>query len=577
METRKYSSSKGFKPLVITMAAATILLFAACSQDEDLPQEGGRTPVRFAAATASAVLTRTSVDAGGETQWELNDPVGIFMTGDAAGSGKYTVADAATGALSPDGATNTLYYPPSGNVNFIAYYPWKSGQTLGDYAVNVADQTNPAAIDLLYSNNATGYNKSSSAVNLEFKHVLAKLSLTVTAGTGTDLSGLTVTVKGMNTQANFDLSGGTFGAASAKTNIAMQPVDGKYEALLLPVSTSGVTVEFALNGETYAWTPAASSLNALQGGYRYAYTVTVNKTGITVSDGSITLWTGTGDTPQSGTMAIKGIEVVKIAAGTFQMGSPTTEPDRYSDETQHEVTLTQDFYMSKYPITNAQYAAFLNENSIGSDGKNTAGEVLVKASSGTLYDWGLHWNSVASKWEPASGYANHPVIYVSWYGATAFAGWFGGTLPTEAQWEYACRGGQTGSLPFGIGNGKKLEQGMANFYAYYSYDLDTGGKYSVTGATFPGCTTPVGSYAYPNGYGIYDMHGNVYEWCADMYALYPSGAATDPVNNSGSRPVFRGGSWELASDLCRSACRSYGLSKGNYMKEFVGFRVVRVQ
>ena len=138
------------------------------------------------------------------------------------------------------------------------------------------------------------------------------------------------------------------------------------------------------------------------------------------------------------------LETVLIPAGTFTMGSPADEPNRGTDETQHQVTLSA-FRMSKYEITNAQYAAFLNAKSIGSDGKYAAGayptQALIYASSSS-YDWGLHYTN--NQWVPVSGYENNPVINVTWYGATEFATYIGGTLPTEAQWEYACRGASTG-------------------------------------------------------------------------------------------------------------------------------------
>jgi formylglycine-generating enzyme required for sulfatase activity len=542
---------------------AGLLLFS-CSQDEDLPQDGDRVAVRFAAATFStAEQTRTSVGAGGATQWSAGDETGIFMTGDT-GNRKYTVSNVSTGALSA-AAGNELYYPQSGNVDFIAYYPWKSGQTLGNYPVDVSTQTNPAAIDLLYSNNATGKNKSSGAVQLSFTHALAKLALTVQKGTGiASLSGLTATIKGMNTRANFDLSASSFGAASAQADITplctqtpTATADGNYEALLLPRSTSGVTVEFALNGATYTWTPAAGTpaLSALQGGYRYAYTITVNKTGITVSDGTITPWTGTGNTAQSGKKAIKGIEVVLIPAGTFTMGSPTGEPNRSSYETQHPVTLTRDFYMGKYEVTNAQYAAFLNDRGIGSGGSKEGmegGQPLISASS-ISRDWGLHWNAGASKWEPASGCANRPVIFVTWYGAKAFAEWAGGSLPTEAQWEYACRAGTTTAYSYGnTANGN---------YMWYSSNS--------SGATHEAGTRP------PNPWGLYDMHGNVYEWCLDQWGgndNYLSLPATDPLCTSGGNRVLRGGSWKDSAGSCRSAYRR-GFTPNSRNSEF-GFRVV---
>jgi formylglycine-generating enzyme required for sulfatase activity len=269
------------------------------------------------------------------------------------------------------------------------------------------------------------------------------------------------------------------------------------------------------------------------------------------------------------------IETALIPQGTFLMGSSTAEPNRDSDETQHVVMLTKDYRMSKYPITNTQYAEFLNHVRVGSSGAKAGiqgGETLIGASSGG-YDWGLHYAD--NRWEPAAGYANHPVIYVSWYGAKAYAEWAGGDLPTEAQWERAARGGVE-NMPFGIGNGKVLTGEMANFYGYYPYDFDRGGAYNDPSGIYVGHTTEVGSYsAYANAYGLYDMHGNVWEWCLDQwngsdnYASLPS---ENPVGTVGSFRVLRGGYWLNHARSCRSACR--GSSYPDDRNYSVGFRVV---
>ncbi|MDR1155276.1 MAG: formylglycine-generating enzyme family protein [Bacteroidales bacterium] len=284
------------------------------------------------------------------------------------------------------------------------------------------------------------------------------------------------------------------------------------------------------------------------------------------------------------------IETVFIPKGTFLMGSsdgsavgkgtPGTdpnvtpaEPDRSSDETQHVVTLTKDYYMSKYPVTNSQYAAFLNDAGIGSSGAKAGiqgGETLIEANS----SWGLHYTG--ARWEPVASYANHPVIFVSWYGAKAYAEWAGGDLPTEAQWERAARG-SVENMPFGIGNGKVLTGGMANFDGCYPYDFDRGGTYNDPSGIYVGHTTEVGSYsAYANAYGLYDMHGNVWEWCLDRYSSYASSPVTDPEGaTTGSNRVRRGGDgsyyWSSLAQSCRSAHRNYyyPVNRG-----FIGFRVV---
>jgi formylglycine-generating enzyme required for sulfatase activity len=256
------------------------------------------------------------------------------------------------------------------------------------------------------------------------------------------------------------------------------------------------------------------------------------------------------------------VETVLIPAGAFQMGSPDNEPCRWSDEVQHPVTLTRDFYMGKYEITNAQYAELLNVNGI--DGTGTKAEIqngeILLIDDGSN---GMTWSG--SCWEPAPDKADFPVIYVSWYGAKAFAEWAGGSLPTEAQWEYACRGDypnkatETATKPFGLGDGTKLVDGMASFNAHFPYDLSHNPPcaYYDDAGTWLGATCAVGSYQ-PNNYGLYDMHGNVWEWCEDSYGYdnYFTLPATDPVCTTGGYRVVRGGGFQNDAEYCRSAWRN---------------------
>ncbi len=254
------------------------------------------------------------------------------------------------------------------------------------------------------------------------------------------------------------------------------------------------------------------------------------------------------------------IETSLIPAGTFTMGSPLTEPQRFTDEVQHQVTLSA-FRMSKYEISNAQFAAFLNAKSIGSNGLYAWGafplQVLIYQNS----SWGLTWTG--SQWQPVEGKEYFPVTNVTWYGATEFATYAGGRLPTEAEWEYACRGNTSTAFSTGAC--------LNNTQANYNWDLPLTGC-SNTSTAYPNQTQAVNSYS-PNAYGLYNMHGNVWEWCSDWYGAYSTTAQTNPTGAStGTSRVTRGGTWSYNALFCRSANRSFDYpSNFNYNR--FGFRL----
>lgn len=266
---------------------------------------------------------------------------------------------------------------------------------------------------------------------------------------------------------------------------------------------------------------------------------------------------------------INNIQTVYIPAGTFQMGSLTSEPGRNDDEIPHSVTLTKGFFMGKYEVTNSQYCEFLNDMlseievvysgvsyykiymTCGDYGRQEVAETVGDDADGLRYD------HATQSFYVDEGYGGSPMKWVSWYGASEYAKWVGGALPTEAQWEYACRGGQTESLPFGIGDGTKLTDGMASFNSAASYDLSKNGSYQDANGGSAGIK-PVGSYT-SNAWGLYDMHGNVLEWCSDWYdEKIFADDSTDPTGPStGTDRVRRGGGYMFAAALCRSAYRPH--------------------
>jgi sulfatase modifying factor 1 len=251
-------------------------------------------------------------------------------------------------------------------------------------------------------------------------------------------------------------------------------------------------------------------------------------------------------TPTNHTVASIGMQMIFCPAGTFTMGSPSSETGRQSDETQHSVTLTNGFYLGKYELTQAQYETVMNGNSEGLNAKpsqwpNNDDRPVEKVSWNDAQVFLSRLNSI----EQTAGRLPNGWKYV---------------LPTEAEWEYACRAGT--STIFSWGNSASSTQ--ANFKGTDPY----GG-----GATGPNLqqTTDVGQYA-ANPWGFFDMHGNVWEWTFDWKANYPGGAQTDPEGSaSGSYRVFRGGSWSYAGTYLRAAERSTNSPGTRYHS--LGFRV----
>jgi formylglycine-generating enzyme required for sulfatase activity len=232
------------------------------------------------------------------------------------------------------------------------------------------------------------------------------------------------------------------------------------------------------------------------------------------------------------------MEFVLIPAGRFTMGSPKDEKDRYDDEEQHQVEITRTFYLAKYPVTQEQYQAVMGKNpSHFQAGAGGAAEVK-----------GLDTK-------------HFPVECVSWDNAQAFCKKMRAStkperrfrLPTEAEWEYACRGGVSKAYSFGD-DPKQLGN-----YAWYSVNSDR--------ATHPVATKK------PNPFGLYDMHGNAWQWCADHYGPYDL-PVMNPLRSSKHSEdcrVVRGGSWTHSAIGCRAAFRTFFAP--DFRSYFIGFRV----
>ncbi len=243
------------------------------------------------------------------------------------------------------------------------------------------------------------------------------------------------------------------------------------------------------------------------------------------------------------TVLVNGVDfiMVYIPAGEYLMGSPETESLRQSDEgPQHQVAISRGFWMGKYEVTQGEWKAVMGQSDSWFEGED-----------------------------------DYPIEWISWNRAKDFIKRLNEKtglrfrLPTEAEWEYACRAGTT--TPFHFGEGIGSDQ--ANFNGGFPYGDAQKGLYREG-------TCPVGSFQ-PNAWGLYDMHGNVWEWCEDVYKadiydhteLYTTNDSGNPLySGEGSHRVFRGGGWLGSGNGLRSASRSHELAQ--YSLIYIGFRLV---
>jgi formylglycine-generating enzyme required for sulfatase activity len=272
-----------------------------------------------------------------------------------------------------------------------------------------------------------------------------------------------------------------------------------------------------------------------------------------------------------------GMKLVPIPAGTFTMGSPDGEKGRSDDEApQHEVRITRDFHLGEKEVTQRQFKAVMgyNPSFFSRDGEGKEGLKYSDLSK-----------PAGGKDKVSGSTEDYPVENVSQDEAVEFcaklterdrkAGTIGREqkyrLPSEAEWEYSCRGGAPSYKVFHFGN--SLSSRQANFDGNYPYGGAAKGDYLQR-------TTKVGSYE-KNAFGLYDMHGNVWEWCSDWYDkdYYKSGPASGPWRDppgpsGGSFRVLRGGSWSDCGGRCRSGYRYGDPPEGR--DQGIGFRVALV-
>ncbi|HUT11297.1 MAG TPA: formylglycine-generating enzyme family protein [Thermoguttaceae bacterium] len=272
-----------------------------------------------------------------------------------------------------------------------------------------------------------------------------------------------------------------------------------------------------------------------------------------------------------------GMKMVLIPPGEFMMGSPENEKDREDGEKQHRVRITKAFYLGVYEVTVEDFRRFVDATGYKTDAERIGfGRYALPLEQRDIDTLGTWRNHPAFNQED-----NHPVVNVSWNDAVAYCEWIsdkeGQTyrLPTEAEWEYACRAGTTTRYYHGDD-----EEGLTEFenVADAAAKEKKGFEWALTSSDGYVFTSPVGSFR-PNGFGLYDMHGNVREWCqdgADDNDYYESSPTHDPMGPaSGEYRVCRGGNWSCAPMYCRSAARNCCFLPNDRF-DHTGFRLAAV-
>ena len=234
-------------------------------------------------------------------------------------------------------------------------------------------------------------------------------------------------------------------------------------------------------------------------------------------------------------------KMVLVEAGSFMMGSNLGDID---EKPVHKVKLAG-FYIDMYEVTNTEFAAFLNDKGNQSEGGVKWLEIEDEEDCQITYQSG--------RYRPMANFGNHPVIELSWYGAKSYCKWVNKRLPTEAEWEFAAKGGKKGKTTMFSGSNSAAEVAW--------FDSNSGGE-----------TLPVGTKK-PNELGIYDMSGNVWEWCSDWYEMdyYKKSPTANPDGPKNKEyRVLRGGSWVSIENQLRPEIREYARPVNAYYLN--GFR-----
>jgi formylglycine-generating enzyme required for sulfatase activity len=447
-------------------------------------------------------------------------------------------------------AAPEVYYPESGSVDFIAYYPYTASVASGyTIAVDVSNQATALPGEALYSNSATNQAATEDAVMLNFTYSLAKLEITAVGDENStlaaaDFTAMTASIEGLYTQAKLQLADGTFTGKDVLYKTGSTATSATFEALVLPtaVTDGELTFAFLVGGVTcqkkMTATYAAANL------YRLNFAID----GSSPSQSTAILLNScieprTDNPTQNYTASVSQsqpfeFEMVFVEGGTFMMGNPSGGEER--ERPVHQVTLSS-FNIGKYEVTQGQWEAVMG--------------TTIEQQVDKVYPTYLPPNPLLGKGD------NYPMYWITWNEVRDFITRLNELtgknyrLPTEAEWEYAARGGN---------QSKGYTYSGSNTLGDVAWYVDNSGD----------SKHPVGEKS-PNELGIYDMCGNVTEACSDWYGDYPSTAQINPQGPlTGSSRIQRGGhcSNDISYGFCRVAYRGLNLSTNRGPND--GFRLV---
>ncbi len=392
--------------ILIATAMSVLALSSSCKKDHNL---GGEVPTATKAVTFTSSINGQIVTKAVNNKWDANDAIGVFMkTGTGlsnvlAANKSYTTNG--DGEFKPSATDQNINYPETGSVDFIAYYPYKASLTNNTYPVDVTSQSNQPAIDLLYSNNATGLNKTSTVANLSFSHQLAKVEFTVKSGYGvTDLSGLTAALNAVNTKADFDLATGTLANPSQSADVAAkitaQTSSVLAEAIVLPVAdASGKLVTFTLPAGKFTLTLPANT--KFEAGKRYTY--------------DIELRNGTAPTPVAVALKATITDWTTVPSGSYTVGQDagTVTPPTGVETVLYTETFGTGTIVSTARPKIAAYTGWSNPSFTFTESFNNADLRTINTLPDNIHVWFPATRDVDLKIDniPVSGYSSLKLKY----------------------------------------------------------------------------------------------------------------------------------------------------------------------